>query len=67
MAKTTKNCGCGGAVKMKSGGPVMKVAKVMGEYQKGELRSGSKSGPRVTNPKQAVAIGLSEMRRAQKR
>lgn len=40
-----------------------KVGKVMHEFKQGRLRSGS-SGKRVTNPKQAVAIGLSEARRA---
>ncbi len=38
-----------------------KVAEVMHEFKSGELKSG-KSGKRVTNPKQAVAIGLSEAR-----
>jgi hypothetical protein len=37
-----------------------KVAKVMHEYKSGELHSGSKHGPMVTNPKQAVAIAMSE-------
>lgn len=37
-----------------------KVAKVMREYKKGELRSGSKKGPKVKSRKQAVAIALSE-------
>ena len=41
-----------------------KVAKVMGEFKSGELHSGSKSGPAVTNPKQAIAISLSEARKA---
>ncbi|MDE2471889.1 MAG: hypothetical protein KGL35_24975 [Bradyrhizobium sp.] len=41
-----------------------KVKKVMGEYKRGELRSGSKSGPQVKSRKQAVAIALSEQRRA---
>ena len=35
-----------------------KVAKVMREFKKGDLQSGS--GQTVTNPKQAIAIGLSE-------
>jgi hypothetical protein len=43
-----------------------KVAKVMHEYGKGELHSGSKKGPKVTNPKQAIAIALSEQRAAKK-
>lgn len=37
-----------------------KVAKVMREFKRGKLHSGSMSGPKVTNPKQAVAIALSE-------
>lgn len=37
-----------------------KVKKVMGEYSKGELHSGSKKGPIVKNPKQSIAIALSE-------
>jgi hypothetical protein len=40
-----------------------KVAKVMRERKRGTLRSGS-SGKKVTSRKQAVAIGLSEARRA---
>lgn len=43
-----------------------KVKKVMKEFSKGELHSGSKKGPVVTNPKQAVAIGYSEARRGKK-
>jgi hypothetical protein len=41
-----------------------KVGKVMGEYKRGELHSGSKKGPLVKNPKQAVAIALSEARKS---
>jgi len=37
-----------------------KVAKVMREYSKGKLHSGSKKGPVVKSRKQAVAIALSE-------
>jgi hypothetical protein len=36
-----------------------KVKKVMGEFKEGTLHSG-KGGKVVTNPKQAVAIALSE-------
>jgi uncharacterized protein DUF6496 len=39
-----------------------KMKSVIGEYERGQLRSGS--GARVRSPKQAVAIGLSEARRA---
>ena len=38
-----------------------KVEKAMHEMKRGELRSG-RSGKKVTNPRQAVAIGLSEAR-----
>ena len=41
-----------------------KFGKVMGEFKAGTLHSGSKKGPEVTNPKQAVAIALSEARKA---
>lgn len=44
-----------------------KVEKVMHEYKEGELHSGSKKGPKVTNPKQAIAIALSEARRMKKK
>lgn len=37
-----------------------KVAKVMREYGKGELHSGSKEGPVVKSHKQAIAIAMSE-------
>ena len=40
-----------------------KVGKVMREFKHGELKSGS-SGRTVRSRKQAVAIGLSEARRA---
>ena len=42
-----------------------KVEKVMHEYKTGTLRSSS--GKKVTNRKQAIAIALSEERRAKKR
>jgi hypothetical protein len=44
-----------------------KVKKVMGEYKRGTLHSGSKKGPKVKSRKQAVAIALSEQRRTRKR
>jgi len=40
-----------------------KVHKVMSEFKRGQLHSGSKQGPKVTNPKQAVAIALSQARK----
>jgi hypothetical protein len=42
---------------------VEKVERVMRERKHGTLRSGS-SGRKVTSRKQAIAIGLSEARRA---
>jgi hypothetical protein len=38
-----------------------KVEKSMHEMKQGDLKSGS--GKKVTNPKQAIAIGLSEARK----
>jgi hypothetical protein len=40
-----------------------KVAKVMRERKRGTLKSG-RSGKKVTSRKQAIAIGLSEARKA---
>ncbi|MBS0379502.1 MAG: hypothetical protein JSS29_13515 [Proteobacteria bacterium] len=39
-----------------------KVERAMEEMKAGKLRSG-RSGKKVTNPQQAIAIGLSEARR----
>ncbi|HZW70760.1 MAG TPA: DUF6496 domain-containing protein [Hanamia sp.] len=39
-----------------------KVEKSIREMHEGKLKSGS-SGKKVTNPKQAIAIGLSEARK----
>ena len=47
---------------MKRNKEQLKISKVMREYQGGKLRSSS--GQKVTNRKQAVAIALSEGRRA---
>ena len=41
----------------------VKVARAMHEMKEGKLRSG-RSGKKVTSRKQAIAIGLSEARRA---
>jgi hypothetical protein len=49
------------ATKRKTG--PSKVKRAMHEMKEGKLRSGS-SGKKVTNPKQAIAIGLSEARKA---
>lgn len=41
-----------------------KEKKVMHEFKHGELHSGSKKGPVVKSRKQAIAIALSEARKA---
>lgn len=41
-----------------------KINKVMSEFKAGTLHSGSKKGPEVTSKKQAVAIAMSEARKA---
>lgn len=40
-----------------------KIKTVMSEFKHGHLHSGSKKGPLVTNPKQGIAIALSEARK----
>ena len=40
------------------------IKKTMDEWKAGKLHSGSKTGPVVKNQKQAIAIGLSEERKA---
>lgn len=60
----------GGSVKPYNASPKIspaKVGKVMGEYKSGELHSGSAKGPVVQSRKQAVAIAMSEGRKAAKR
>jgi len=47
--------------------PKSKEAKVMGEFKRGSLHSGSKTGPKVKSRKQAIAIALSEGRRGKKK
>jgi hypothetical protein len=47
-------------------GASAKVAKTMHERKAGTLKSGG-SGKKVTSKKQAIAIGLSEARRAGKK
>jgi Family of unknown function (DUF6496) len=39
------------------------VKKSMHEYKHGKLKSGGKSHKKVSNPKQAIAIGLSKARK----
>lgn len=54
----------GGAVKGDAG--AAKMAKVMHEFKMGKLHSGSKQGPEVTSPKQAIAIALNQKARLAK-
>lgn len=44
-----------------------KVKKVMHELKEGKLHSGSKKGPEVINPKQAIAIAISESKKVGKK
>lgn len=44
-------------------GASQKVERAMHEMHEGKLKSG-RSGKKVTNPKQAIAIGLSEARQS---
>lgn len=44
-----------------------KIEKVMHEFGEGKLHSGSKKGPKVENPKQALAIGFSEAKKSSKK
>ena len=44
-----------------------KIHRVLHEYKEGELHSGSDSGPLITDRKQAIAVALSEARRAGKK
>ena len=41
-----------------------KIKKVLKEFDRGELHSGSKKGPIVKNKRQALAIGYQEAKKA---
>jgi hypothetical protein len=41
----------------------MPSSEVMSKWKRGQLHSGSKKGPRVTNQRQAIAIMMSERRK----
>ena len=43
-----------------------KVEAVMHEFKEGKLHSGSKKGKKVKSRKQAIAIALSEQRKAER-
>jgi Family of unknown function (DUF6496) len=42
-----------------------KMQKTMHEFKEGTLHSGSKTGPKVKSRKQAIAIGMSQQRKAE--
>jgi hypothetical protein len=54
-----------GATTMAKYGPKAKeeVKEAMHEFKEGKLKSGGKSQKKATNPKQAIAIGLSKARK----
>jgi hypothetical protein len=60
---TTKRKSSSGSDPKSKGIVKKKMAKTMDEYKHHQLKSGG-SGKRVKNPKQAIAIGLSEARRS---
>ena len=60
MPRTAKKKSLKRAYSPKAG---QKVAEVMREYKRGELKSGAGRHPKVKSRKQAIAIGLSEARK----
>ena len=58
--KGTRMGYAGGTLKKKGD---KKVEKTMHEFKHGELHSGSKEGPKVTDRAQAIAIALSQKRK----
>lgn len=49
--------------KAKGHGGAAKISRVMSEFKSGTLHSGSDRGPKVSNPRQAIAIAISESKR----
>jgi hypothetical protein len=44
-----------------------RMKEEMDKFKGGELHSGSKTGPKVSNPKQAIAIAMSESGQSKKK
>jgi hypothetical protein len=51
---------------MAKGKEERKIKKVLGEFERGDLHSGSKTGPVVKSKDQAIAIGYSEAKKKKK-
>ncbi len=49
---------------IKGQSPKQTMHTEMKKFKEGQLHSGSKKGPLVTNRKQAIAIGISEAKKA---
>jgi len=65
-APAKKTAGKKGSARKYSAAASKSVEREMKAMEQGKLKSG-RSGKTVTNPKQAIAIGLSEARRAGKK
>jgi hypothetical protein len=61
--KAARNSAKKSSAKKYSAGASTSVEREMKAMKKGQLNSG-RSGKKVTNPKQAIAIGLSEARKS---
>ena len=53
--------------KKKANAAKAKIQFVMEEFETGKLHSGSKKGPIVKSPKQALAIAISESKKKKKK
>lgn len=62
--KAGKKAGKALKKEVKRGKKEGKIEKTMHEFKEHSLHAGSKKGPIVTNPKQAIAISLSQARKA---
>jgi hypothetical protein len=67
MKKAEHKAGVKGDKKLHKMAVKNKISKVMHEFKEGMLHSGSKKGPKVTNPKQGIAIAISESKKVGKK